>query len=243
MFDPARQLLREMTSGDNRRTSIVLFTSAVCLTAWHLTGNYDFWLRQSSGSSVWMSLGSDPAIAAGIWLLATSVALLGIVPLLVVKLILRERLSDYGVQWGNLRFAVICCLVAAPVIVAISYFSAQSPAFQSVYPINPLARQSSAALLWHLAGQWFWYAAWEFHFRGFLQHTLEKSSGISTGIWVQTLASTLAHFGKPGSETFASILAGLLWGALAWRTRSLLSGIFQHWLLGACMDFFIFRGA
>jgi membrane protease YdiL (CAAX protease family) len=231
--------MREMFSGDNRRTSLVLLTSAVCLTAWHLVGNYDFWLRQSTE---WMSLGSDPKIAAGVGLLVSSVGLLGIVPLLIVKLVLRERLANYGVQWGNLRFAVVCCLLVAPLMVAIGYFSAQSPAFQAVYPLNPVARQSTAALIWYLAGQLFWYAAWEFHFRGFLQHALQTSSGISTAIWVQTLASTLAHFGKPGAEVFASIIGGLLWGALAWRTRSLLSGIFQHWLLGASLDFFIFRG-
>jgi uncharacterized protein len=236
---PIIQLARDMLgNGDNRRISITLLTSAVCLTAWHLTGNYDFWLAHCQE---WMTEGADPKIAAGIWMLASSVVLLGIVPLAVVKFVLRQRLSEYGVQWGNLRFAAICCMLAAPLIVAIGYFSAPSPAFQAVYPLNPVARQSSAALAWYLVGQLFWYAAWEFHFRGFLQHGLEKSTGIATGICVQTLASTLAHFGKPGAEVFASILGGLLWGALAWRTRSLLSGIFQHWLLGASLDFFLCR--
>ena len=88
-------------------------------------------------------------------------------------------------------------------------------------------------------GQLFWLAAWEFHFRGFLQCGLGKSFDIPLGIMVQTLASALAHFGKPGAEVFGSILGGLLWGALAWRTRSLLASTFQHWLLGASLDFFL----
>jgi uncharacterized protein len=240
MLDPVRQLAREMTTGDNRRTSIVLLTSAVCLTAWHLAGNYNFWLHHPSAA---MSFGYDPAIAAGIWMLISTVTLLGIIPLLIVKLVLREKLADYGIRWGNLQFAAVCCLLVVPLVVFIGYCSAQSPQFQAMYPINPVARTSATALAWHLVGQLFWYAAWEFHFRGFLQHGMEKSCGISTGIWIQTLASTLAHFGKPGAEVFASILAGVLWGALAWRTRSLLAGFFQHWLLGASLDFFLFRGA
>ncbi len=91
-------------------------------------------------------------------------------------------------------------------------------------------------------GQLFWLAAWEFHFRGFLQNGVGKSFTVPLGIMVQTLASALAHFGKPGAEVFGSIIGGLLWGALAWRTRSLLASTFQHWLLGASLDFFLCRG-
>jgi membrane protease YdiL (CAAX protease family) len=239
MLDPLRQLVREMSTGGNRRTSIVLLTSAVCLTTWHLTGNYNFWLHHLTRS---VSFGADPTIAAGIRSLSATVMFLGIVPLLVVKLVLGEKLVDYGMQWGNLRFGAICCLLVTPLVIVIGYASAQSTEFQAIYPLNPIARTSSSALVWHLVGQIFWYASWEFHFRGFLQHGLQKSSGVTTGIWVQTLVSALAHFGRPNVEVFASIAAGLLWGALAWRTRSILSGFIQHWLLGASLDFFLCRG-
>jgi uncharacterized protein len=238
MLDPVRQLAREMATGDNRRTSIVMLTSALCLAAWHLVGNYKFWEQHTTDA---ISLGFDPAIAAGIWALGMCVLLLGVIPLLVVKLVLREKLADYGIQLGNLSFGAICFVLVVPLVILIGYQSAQSPEFRAMYPINPVALTSGTALAWHLVGQIFWYAAWEFHFRGFVQHGVEKSCGITTGIWVQTLASVLAHFGKPGAEVFASIAAGVLWGALAWRTRSLLSGYLQHWLLGASLDFFIFR--
>ncbi|HZZ26468.1 MAG TPA: CPBP family intramembrane glutamic endopeptidase [Pirellulales bacterium] len=237
---PLVQLAREMLRGENRRASIIVLTSAACLTAWQLTGNYNFWLAHLSG---WMALGVEPKIAAGIWWLADSVLWLGFIPVFVVKVVLRERLNEYGIRLGDLHFAAVCCLLVAPLVVAIGYFSAQSPAFQAIYPLDPVARQSPTALAWHLAGQLLWYAAWEFHFRGFLQFGLEKSYGISLGIWIQALASTLAHFGRPGTEVFASILAGLLWGALAWRTRSLLAGFAQHWLLGASLDFCLCRAA
>jgi membrane protease YdiL (CAAX protease family) len=60
---------------------------------------------------------------------------------------------------------------------------------------------------------------------------------------VQTLVSLPAHFGKPAPEVFGAIVGGFLWGALAWRTRSLLAGIYQHRLPGAALEFFIFRAA
>ncbi|HTQ37927.1 MAG TPA: CPBP family intramembrane glutamic endopeptidase [Pirellulales bacterium] len=238
MPSPAIQLARDMFSGDNRRASVVLLTSSLCLAAWHLVGNYNFWLAHVTQ---WMPSGFDPQLIASICFFACSFVLLGLIPLLVVKLILHERVADYGLRWGDLRFGLPAVLLVAPLVAAIGYCSAQSPAFQAVYPLCPIAPKSASGLAWHMVGQLFWYAAWEFHFRGFLQFGLEKSHGISVGIWVQTLASMLAHFGKPGAEVFASIVAGVLWGALAWRTRSLLAGFLQHWLLGASLDFFLCR--
>jgi membrane protease YdiL (CAAX protease family) len=238
MAIPAVHLVREMFSGENRRPTIALLTSSVGLAAWYLLGNYRFWAAYLTDETY--SPGVTD-ISAGTAALVATVVLLGIVPLLVVKFVLRERLFDYGVRMGNWRFALVCSLLATPLMVLIGYSSSRSPAFQAVYPTDPAALKSPANLAIHLVEQLAFYAAWEFHFRGFLQHALEKKSGIATAIWVQTLVSTVAHFGKPAPEAFGAIIGGVLWGALAWRTRSLMAGIYQHWLLGAALDFFIYR--
>jgi membrane protease YdiL (CAAX protease family) len=234
---PAIQLAREMFSGDNRRPTIALITSAVCLSGWNAVGNYSFWLKQLAADG---ALANEPNTSAAVASLVSSVVLLGIVPLLVTKFVIGDRLSDYGIRWGSLRLTFVFVAAFAPLIIAIGYFSAQSPEIRQFYPLDPHACRSASALTWHLVGQLFWYAGWEFHFRGFLQHAIEKKSGLATGICVQTLASTLAHFGHPSAEVFGAIAGGLLWGALAWRTRSILAGFCQHWLLGASLDFFIF---
>lgn len=233
----AIHLIRESLAGENRRATIVLLTSALCLAGWHVIGHYGFWLEHLTATNSQ----SDVGFYAVLGSLTSSVVLLGIIPLLVVKFVLRDPLVDYGLRIGDPPFAIVSSLLAVPLLIYIGYSSAQIPEFREVYPIHPPARDSSTALAWHLVGQVLWYSAWEFHFRGFLQHGLGKSFSVPLGICVQTLASTLAHFGRPETEVFASILAGLLWGALAWRTRSLLAGIFQHWLLGASLDYFICR--
>jgi membrane protease YdiL (CAAX protease family) len=56
------------------------------------------------------------------------------------------------------------------------------------------------------------------------------------------LASSLAHIGDPAAESFAAIVAGLLWGVVALRTRSLLSGTLQHAVLGIALDWFLCFG-
>ncbi|MCX7428481.1 MAG: CPBP family glutamic-type intramembrane protease, partial [Planctomycetia bacterium] len=66
--------------------------------------------------------------------------------------------------------------------------------------------------------------------------------GDANAVLVQVLASTLLHIGKPGSEAFGAIFGGLLWGVLVYRTRSLLSGLVQHALLGLSLDWFLCYG-
>ncbi len=135
MKRPAAQLVRDMFSGPNFRATIVLLTSAVCLAAWHVAGSFGFWKEHVTSE-----------VLAAVMYFASGAVWLGLVPLLVVKLVLRERLADYGVQWGDLRFALVCCVLAAPLIVGIGYLSAQSPAFQAIYPLNPL--RANPAPLW-----------------------------------------------------------------------------------------------
>ena len=86
------------------------------------------------------------------------------------------------------------------------------------------------------------YMGWEFYFRGFLLFGLRDSLGAVNAVLVQTLASALLHIGSPAAESFGAVLAGLLWGVLALQTRSLLSGLGQHFLLGIALDAFICYG-
>ncbi len=72
-----------------------------------------------------------------------------------------------------------------------------------------------------------------------MQHGLRQAIGYWPAILVQTMASTLAHLGRPVMETYAAIGAGIVWGVLAFRTQALLSGLLQHALLGIALDFFI----
>jgi membrane protease YdiL (CAAX protease family) len=53
------------------------------------------------------------------------------------------------------------------------------------------------------------------------------------------MASCLVHIGKPAAETYSSILGGLMWGVLAFRSRSIVYGLVIHWLLGVALDLFI----
>lgn len=59
---------------------------------------------------------------------------------------------------------------------------------------------------------------------------------------LQTALSVVAHFGRPLTETFAAVPAGLLFGWVGLRVRSIWYIAIIHWLVGVSLDWFILTG-
>jgi uncharacterized protein len=222
--------------GPQGRASVVMLVSLLLLITWWYFGSPDFYHKHLAGR---LTLWNDPALTAGAYLFAATFVLFGLVPALIVKLVFRERLADYGVRLGNVPLTCRSLLILVPIMLSIAWLSARDPAVRAYYPLNRSAGLSPGMFGFHAATYLLFYLGWEFHFRGFLQHGLRETMGDWQAILVQIAASTLAHLGRPAAETYAAIGAGLLWGVLAFRTRSLLSGLLQHALLGIALDYFI----
>jgi hypothetical protein len=114
-----------------------------------------------------------------------------------------------------------------------------------------------------------YYVPWEFFFRGFLLFPFalaaEKAFAaanatasdaqiagiaadrgpeaggavIAAAVLLQTIPSTLLHFGHPLTELASAVAAGLIFGILAWRTRSIVPGLLLHASIGLGTDLFI----
>ena len=173
--------------------------------------------------------------------------LFGLIPMGIVKWGLRERLADYGLQIGIVPRTVRTFLLAAPLIVLIAVFTGLNPAFFEVYPLNETIRPQHAAIdinvfVIHSICYLGYYFGWEFLFRGFVQHGLSERCGVPAAILVQTMSSAMLHFGHPSVEVFGAIIAGLVWGFIAYRSRSILSGFGQHALLGIVLDWVLIFG-
>jgi membrane protease YdiL (CAAX protease family) len=217
--------------GPQWKPTVILLSAPVLLLAWKYGCTAEGFAYTANTSSNW-------AVA---YFLGGFV-LLGMIPALMVKVLFRERLSDYGVRigipgrtWGTLA-------LLAPVFVLIAYLSTGDPQIRIKYPINHQAGTSTEAFALHAALNLLYYLGWEFYFRGFLLHGLRGSVGDANAVLIQVLASALVHIGSPAAEAFGSILGGLLWGALALCTRSLLAGLGQHFLLGVALDAFLCFG-
>jgi membrane protease YdiL (CAAX protease family) len=76
----------------------------------------------------------------------------------------------------------------------------------------------------------------EFFFRGFMIQPLRRVMG-SSAIFAMMIPYVMIHFGKPMPECFAAILAGVVLGTLALRTRSIWAGFLIHVSVALSMDF------
>ena len=149
----------------------------------------------------------------------------GAIPLLVVLLVLRDRPSRYGLRLGDWRagaaIAVAGCALMTPVVLAL----ARVDAFASYYAPQgaaPLDVVVTTALEVIPA---------EFFFRGFLLFALLRVIG-PIAVVIATLPFAFIHLGKPEVETLSTLLGGLLYGWLDWRTGSVLwSGLAHTWIL------------
>jgi membrane protease YdiL (CAAX protease family) len=177
----------------------------------------------------------------GTYPLIGALILFGLIPMGIVKWCFHENLADYGLRLGILYRTIRSFVIAAPIVVIIAVLTGHNSAFFDVYPLNEAIRPQNVRISFgvfavHAVLYFGYYFGWEFLFRGFIQHGLTERCGILTAILVQTLASTMLHYGHPASEVFGSILAGLIWGTFAYRTQSILSGLGQHALLGIVLD-------
>ncbi len=225
---------------------IICIITAFSLSMIYYLGRYDFLRDFLSGIGATELLQKTDSIVyanpqSNIGELAYWVTMLVmfyfVVPAFVIKLVFKEKLSDYGVKWKgafkDYHLYIIMLLVMIPLVL---YFSG-TKVFQARYPfLNVKAGQPLNAdfFKWELlyCAQFF---ALEFFFRGFMLHGLKKRMGFYS-VFVMTIPYCMIHFGKPLQETLAAIVAGIVLGCLSLKSRSILLGCLIHMSVGLGMD-------
>ena len=147
--------------------------------------------------------------------------LFGLLPLAVVVLAFRDRPSRYGIAVGDWRAGAVLMLVGCAVMTPLVLWFATLPDVRSYYAssVEPLPGLLLTNAL-DLSGG-------EFLFRGFLTFTLLRAIG-PVGVVVATMPFVYVHLGKPELELYSTLAGGLIYGWLAWRTRSILWGTIGH---------------
>lgn len=257
-LDAEAQLEREARKaagkGHDWRPLIVLCTGAVFLalmeyfghspTLYQLIHHYaprgtpstGFWgmVRDSQYNLLWEFVWWSGWRVLGFFLL----------PAIVLKL-MGEKIADYGLKTrGFLEHAWIygffLCVVLVMVF-AVSY----EESFQTYYPFYR-ERLHQPELHGHAGRSWYDFWAWEvlyaaqffsleFFFRGFWVKACKTAMG-SGAIFAMVVPYCMIHFGKPFPETLGAILAGVVLGTLALKTRSIWSGFLIHVSVAISMD-------
>lgn len=149
----------------------------------------------------------------------------GIVPLLLVVLVLRDRPARYGLTAGDWRAGLAValggCLVMTPIVIGAAHLAD----FAAWYapqgaPANEVFLTTALEVI-----------PAEFFFRGFLLFALLRVVG-PIAVVIATLPFAFIHLGKPEIETLSTLVGGALYGWLDWRIGSVLwSGLAHIWIL------------
>jgi uncharacterized protein len=150
--------------------------------------------------------------------------ILGIV---IVKFGFKEKLSDYGLQLGELQIGLKISLIFLSVMIILVWFVSATPAFAEKYPHLSSAKSDWNTLFIYESGMLLYMFAWEFIWRGFMLFGLEKKFG-GYAVLMQMIPFVILHNGKPFLETFGAIFGGIALGILALRTRSIYYCIVVH---------------
>jgi membrane protease YdiL (CAAX protease family) len=147
--------------------------------------------------------------------------LFGLIPLLIVVLGFRDRVGRYGITLGAWRWGSALTLIGCVVMTPVVLWFATLPEVRAYYA------PGAAPLPEVLLTNGLELTAAEFAFRGFLMLTLVRIMG-PIGVVVAVLPFAFGHLGKPELEVFSTLVGGMVYGWLAWRTRSILWGALGH---------------
>ncbi len=207
-----------------------LLTAAILLQA-------GFWYVASPGPAL---MAFQPrTLLTGVTTVAWSLVFLLAVPMLLL-VIVGVDLRHVGLRIGNARFGLAAALAGAVIAVPLMYVGSFDKGLEATYPWAGawVGRSLGTVVAWALI-YGLYYVAFEFFYRGFLQRIVADAWGAPQGIWVQTLAATLVHLGKPMTELIAALPASLIFGALALRSRSVLYSTIIHLVIGVSTDLFV----
>ena len=150
-----------------------------------------------------------------------------VLAILIIKFILREKLGNYGLTFGDskagLKYSSIFLIVMFPLV----WIASSMPDFTSKYPHLLSTRNNWEKFFIYESGMLLYMFGWEFIWRGFLLFGLKEKFGFYA-IFIQMIPFVILHNGKPALETFGAILGGLALGVLAYRTNSFYYCVVTH---------------
>jgi membrane protease YdiL (CAAX protease family) len=169
-----------------------------------------------------------------------SALLLAIIPVTAARVFGGKRPRDLGLGLGRKRAGLVILAIGVPIVLLGGKIGAGSPVMRAVYPLNPALTPDG--FLSHAGLTLLYYGSWEILFRGVLLFGLKDRLGAGFANVLQTALSVVAHFGRPMTETFAALPAGLLMGWVGLRLRSIWYVAIIHWLVGLSVDWFLITG-
>ncbi len=160
-----------------------------------------------------------------------------VLPVLIIKFILKGQLSDFGLSAGDYRTGLKLTGISVLVMAAILWFVSANAQFMKVYPHLEYARDSALIFILYELGILLYMFSWEFMWRGFTLFGLYPKFGMYA-IFMQMIPFVILHNGKPALETFSSILGGIILGYMSLKLGSFIYAVIIHFGVIFFIDLF-----
>lgn len=165
-------------------------------------------------------------------------------PVLIILLSSAEPgtfLASCGFTFGRSQKGLLFMGLSVPIALIAAFIGSRDPVMRAQYPFSKEAcSDPKRFVFFEICYLVLYYLPWEFLYRGVLFFPLIPALGLVPALVVQTLISTLHHFGHPDSEIFAALGAGFIFGLIAYATGSFLYTVFIHALVGIGNDTFLY---
>lgn len=151
----------------------------------------------------------------------SSMVYYAVLPILSIIFLLRKDPLDFGLRLGNWKLwgvhLAIVIILGLPILYGASRMTGVSEYYTQVeFKLVRYSVEIAAALF-----------AWEFILRGFLLFGLKEKFG-EVSILVQMVPFVVLHFGKPEIETISTIIMGIYFGYVAYRSNSCWPAVLMH---------------
>lgn len=156
-------------------------------------------------------------------------------PLLLWRFLFpRDRIRDLGLRTAGFRQHLWIYALCLAVMVPVLHLAQRQPDFGAYYPFY---RQAGRSWVDFLAWETIYVAqflALELFFRGWWIGVC-RSFGAGA-IFAVAVPYAMIHYGKPYFEAMGALVAGVVLGSLAVRTRSIWAGFLVHSTVAVLMD-------
>lgn len=226
----------------DRRTKIIMASSVVLMLSYFVIGRVT--VAGSKNLLVFSFIapvfGEMADVYQYVFQFFSAFIFLFIIPLILIKYVLKEKFSRHGLQIGEWRFGIGMFILGVAVLVPAMFFSASMPEIQAEYPLSKLISRSMVILALYEASYLFYYIGWEFFFRGYLQLGLvgEQTTklGIFLALFYQSFFSTIMHAGKPIGEILGAAVIGPIFGWVSLKSKSVVYMTGVHYIVGVTTD-------
>ena len=239
----------------NRAALAILITVPFVLTLleyygmpWHYSRNLERQSRLERGMSLEgtrnppladllaVEMPGPPEVRSYLWWGTACLLLLVVIPALVAKLVAGLSLRDLGLRVKGTGRDAWTYLALYLIFMPVVYLVSLQPSFQAVYPFyKPRGGNIGVDFLIFEIVYCLQFFAIEFFFRGFMTLGLKRYIGWAS-VLVMIAPYCMIHYYKPMPEAMGAIGAGLILGALSWRTGTIIYGWALHYAVALSMD-------